>query len=90
MSVDELMRFNRGNELVKEIEIIKKQIDNIKSLCKKSYYPRTESNWKLSIIINDSFININLNSEEFWKCIETLMNEKHKKLKQLQQEFNKL
>ena len=90
MTQEELIRFNRGNELFKQIESIKQQIDNIEYQFDSSYYPRTEFDWKLSAIINDSFKDINLSSEEFWKCVETIINAKHKKLKQLQTEFDKL
>jgi peptide methionine sulfoxide reductase MsrA len=84
------MRFNRGNELSEQIETIKRQIDNVEYLFDRSYYPRTESSWKLSAIINDSYEDVNLSSEEFWECVETIIDAKHKKLEQLQQEFYKL
>ena len=90
MTQEELMRFNHGNELYEQIETIKGQIDNIEYLFDSNYYPRTEYNWKLSVIINDSFKDINLSPEEFWKCVETITDMKHKKLEQLQQEFEKL
>ena len=90
MTQEELMRFNRGNELSEHIETIKGQIDNIEYMFDRSYYPRTESGWRLSAIINNSIKGVNLSSEEFWKCVETIIDAKHKKLEQLQQEFDKL
>lgn len=90
MTQEELIRFNRGNDLFDQIERIKAQIDNIKHTFDRHYYPRAESGWKLSGIFNDSFENINLSSEEFWKCIDTILYIKNKKLEQLQQEFDKL
>ena len=90
MTQEDLMRFNRSNELFEQIETIKRQINNIEYLFDRSYYPRTESIWKLSAMINDSFKDVNLSSEEFWKCVETVIDVKHKKLEQLEQEFDKL
>ena len=90
MTQEELVRFKCGNVLYEQIETIKGQIDNVESMFDMCYYPRTESGWKLSAIINDSIKDINLNSEEFWECVETVINMKHKKLEQLQQEFDKL
>lgn len=88
MTQEELTRFNHGNELSKQIESIKNQIDNIEYLIE--CYPRTESGWRLSAIINSSIKDIKLNSEEFWKCIETIIDIKHKSIEQLQQEFDEL
>jgi len=90
MTKEELMRFNRGNELSEQIETIKGQIDTLEYRFDKNYYPRTESGWKLSAIINDSIKDVNLSSEEFWECVETIIDMKRNKLKQLQQEFDKL
>lgn len=90
MTKEELMRFNRGNELSEQIETLKKQIDDIEYRFDRSYHPRTESGWRLSAIINNSIKAVNLSSEEFWKCIETIIDVKRNKLEQLQQEFDKL
>ena len=90
MTQEELMRFKRGSALSEQIETIKGQIDNVEYMFDSSYYPRTESGWKLSAIINDSIKDVNLSSEEFWECVETVIQAKHKKLEQLQQEFDKL
>lgn len=90
MTQEELIRFNRGNELFEQIETIKRQIDNLEYLFDRNYHPRTESGWKLSAIINDSIKDVNLSSEEFWECVKTIIDMKHKKLEQLQQEFDKL
>ena len=90
MTQEELTRFKRGNALSEQIETIKGEIDNIEYMFDRCYYPRTESGWKLSAIINDSIEDVNLSSEEFWECVETVIQAKHKKLEQLQQEFDKL
>lgn len=90
MTQKELMRLNRGNELFGQIERIKSQIDDIEYLSERHYYPRTETGWKLSVVVNNSFEDINLSSEEFWSCIDNVINFKKKKLEQLQQEFDKL
>lgn len=90
MTQEELERFNRGNDLFDRIERVRAQINNIKHTFDKHHYPRTESDWRLSVVFNNSFENINLNSEEFWKCIDTILYIKNKKLEQLQQEFDKL
>ena len=90
MTQEELIRFNRGQELFGQIERIKSQIDNIEFISERHYYPRTETGWKMSVIVNDSFEEINLNSEEFWSCIDNVIDCKKKRLEQLQQEFDKL
>ena len=90
MTQEELLRFTRGKELLEQIERIKSQIDDIEYLSERPYCPRTETGWKLSFIVNDSFEDINLSSEEFWSCIENVIDFKRKKLEQLQQEFNEL
>lgn len=90
MTQEELLRFTRGKELFEQIERIKSQINDIKYLSERHYYPGTETGWKLSAIVNDSFEDINLSSEEFWSCIENVIDFKRKKLEQLQQEFNEL
>ena len=90
MTQEELMRFKRGNALSEQIEAIKGQIDTLEYRFDKNYYPRTESGWRLSAIINNSIRGVNLSSEEFWECVETIIDAKHKKLEQLQQEFDNL
>lgn len=90
MTQEELIRFNRGQELFGQIERIKSQIDNIEYIFDRHYYPRTESGWTLSVVINDSLEGLNLNSVEFWSCIENVIDLKKKKLEELQQEFDKL
>ena len=90
MTQEELLRLTRGKELLEQIERIKSQIDDIEYLYERQYYPRTETGWKLSVIVNDSFKDINLSSEEFWSCIKNVIDFKRKKLEQLQQEFNEL
>lgn len=90
MTQEELMRFNRSNELSEQIKTIKRQIDIIEYRFDRSYCPRTESCGRLLAIINNSIKDINLSSEEFWECVETIIDVKHKKLEQLQQEFDKL
>ena len=90
MTQEELLRLTHGKELYGQIERIKSQIDDIEYLFERHYYPRTETGWKLSAIVNDSFEDINLSSEEFWSCIENIIDFKRKKLEQLQQEFNEL
>lgn len=90
MTQEELLRFTRGKELSEQIRRIKSQIENLKYLSERHYHPWTETGWKLSAIVNDSFEDINLSSEEFWSCIENVIDFKRKKLEQLQQEFNEL
>lgn len=90
MTQEELLRFTRGQELFEQIRRIKSQIENLKYLSERHYCLGTETGWKLSAIVNDSFEDISLSSEEFWSCINNILDFKHKKLEQLQQEFNEL
>ena len=90
MTIKELERFNRGNELKEKIDSLRSEIENIEYNFNRDSYPRTETGWKLSATINDHLKTINLTSDEFWKCVEVVLNIKRDQLSELRDEFAKL
>ena len=90
MTIKELERFNRGNELKEKIDSLRFEIENIVNYFNRDSYPRTETGWKLSATINDYLKTINLTSDEFWKCMEIVLNTKRDQLSELRDEFAKL
>jgi len=90
MTIKELERFNRGNELKKKIDLLRSEIKDIEYNFNKDLYPRSETNWKLSATINNNLRTIYLNSDEYWKCIKVVLNIKRDRLNKLIDEFAKL
>ena len=90
MTIKGLERFNRGNELRKKIDSLRSEIKNIEYNFNKDSYPRTETSWKLSATINDYPRTINLTSDEFWECVDVVLNIKRDQLSKLRDEFAEL
>ena len=90
MTRKELDRFNYGNELRKKIEFIQSEIEHLKTNFNKDIYPRSESNWNLSLKLNDRVETIFLDSTEFWQCFDTVLNSRRNKLNELRKEFSEL
>lgn len=91
MTQEELNRFNRGNELSDDIQKLELKIQSLVdfSLLKEKY-PRIERGWELSATVNDNLVKIILESEEFWKCIEVVLNSKRDQLSELKKKFAEL
>ena len=89
MTIKELERLNRGNELKEKIDSLKFEISRINNFNRDSY-SRTETDWKLSATIDDHLRTINLTSDEFLKCVEVVLNIKQDQLSKLRDEFAKL
>ena len=76
---------------VKEkIDSLRFEIENIVNYVNRDSYPRSETGWKLSATINDHPRTINLTSDEFWKCMEVVLDIKRDQLSKLRDEFAKL
>ena len=90
MTIKELERFKRGNELKEKIDLLKSEIKDIEYNFNRDSYPRTETGWKLSATINDHLRTIFLTSDEFWECLEVVLNIKRDQLSKLKDEFFKL
>ena len=89
MTEKELARFNRGNELKKEIENLEREIERIESEF-QPLYPRTLCCIKLSGLINDRPVEMRLDSEEMDECVELVLQKRVERLKRIRDEFKKL
>lgn len=73
---------NKINDLESFIEYLNTFDDNI--------YPRSESKWQLSVLINDETKIINLTSDIFWECVDYIEKRKKEELEKYQELFNNL
>ena len=89
MTEKELARFNRGNELKKEIENLEREIERIESGF-QPLYPRTLCCIKLSGLINDRPVEMRLDSDELDECVELVLQKRVERLKRLKNEFKRL
>ena len=90
MTKEELERFNYGNELYENIKSIKLEIERLEIIFDNGINSRTESNWNLSLILNDRCETIFLDSTEYWQCFEVVLNSRRHKLDELRKEFSEL
>ena len=89
MTEKELARFNRGNELKKDIENLERDIEKIESDFQPPY-PRTLCCIKLSGLINDRPVGMMLDSDELDECVELVLQKRVERLKRLRDEFKRL
>ena len=89
MTEKELARFNRGNELKKEIENLEREIERIESGF-QPFYPRTLCCIKLTGLINDRPVEMRLDSDELDECVELVLQKRVERLKRLRNEFKRL
>ena len=89
MTEKELARFNRGNELKKEIENLEREIERIESEF-QPLYPRSLCCIKLSGLINDRPVGMALDSDELDECVELMLQKRVERLKRLRNEFKRL
>ena len=85
MTEKELARFNRGNELKKEIENLEREIEKIESEF-QPLYPNPLC-IKLTCLMNDRPVEMRLNSDELDDCIELVLQKRVERLKRLKDEF---
>ena len=89
MTEKELARFNRGNEIKKEIENLEREIEKIECGF-QPLYPRSLCCIKLSGLINDRPVEMRLESDELDECVELVLQKRVERLKQLKDEFKRL
>ena len=89
MTEKELARFNRGNELKKEIENLEREIERIESDF-QPFGSRSLCCIKLSGLINDRLLEIRLESDELDECVELILQKRMERLKRLRNEFKRL
>lgn len=88
MTEKELARFNRGNELKKDIEKLEREIEKIESEF-QPLYPNAIY-IKLSCLMNDRPVEMRLESDELDDCVELVLQKRVERLKRLRNEFKKL
>ena len=89
MTEKELARFNRGNELKKDIENLEREIERIESDF-QPFGSRTLCCIKLSGLINDRPVEMRLESDELDECVELVLQKRLERLKRLRDEFKRL
>ena len=89
MTEKELARFNRWNEIKKEIEYLEREIERIESGF-QPLYPRSLCCIKLSGLINDRPVEMRLDSDELDECVELVLQKRVERLKRLRDEFKRL
>ena len=89
MTEKELARFNRGNELKKDIENLEREIEMIEVDFQQPY-PRTVGNITLTCMMNDRKVGMPLDSFDLDDCVELVLQKRKKQLKWLKDEFKKL
>ena len=89
MTEKELARFNRGNELKKDIELLERDIEKIESDFQPPY-PRTLLCIKLTGLINDRPVEMRLDSDELDECVGLVLQKRVERLKRLRNEFKRL
>ena len=89
MSEQELARFNRGNELKKDIENLECEIERIEDDF-QPFGSRSLCCIKLSGLINDRPVEMRLDSEEMDECVELVLQKRVQQLKRLKDEFKRL
>ena len=89
MTEKELARFNRGNELKKNIENLERDIEQIESDFQPPY-PRRLLCIKLTCLMNDRPVEMSLDSDESDECVELVLQKRVERLKRLKDEFKRL
>ena len=88
MTEKELARFNRGNELKKDIEKLERDIEKIESEF-QPLYPHALC-IKLSCLMNDRPVEMRLESDELDDCVELVLQKHVERLKRIRNEFKRL
>ena len=88
MTEKELARFNRGNELKKDIDSLEREIEKIENDFLPPY--RCALCIKLTGLINDRPVEMRLDSDELNECVELILQKRMERLKRLRNEFKRL
>ena len=89
MTEKELARFNRGNELKKDIENLECEIENIEDDFQQPY-TYAVCDIKLSCVIDDRMVKMALDLDDLNDCVELLLQKRKERLKSLKNEFKRL
>lgn len=90
MTDAEFKRYERAVELREKIERLQREIESLENNFDKEVYPRSETDWKLCITINDAPKTVSLTSDLFWECMELIEHRKQEELFKLQEQFSQL
>ena len=90
MTENEFERYQIAAQLKERINTLEQEVEYIDERFDEFVYPRTESDWRLSININSNIKFISLTSELFWECVNLVKMRKLEELKKYQDQFDKL
>jgi len=90
MTENEFERYQTAVQLKEKINTLEIEIANIEDNFRNLGYPRSESNWGLSITLNNSSKFIRLTSELFWECVDLVKQRKCDELDKYKEQFEKL
>ncbi len=90
MTENEFERYQTAVQLKEKINTLEQEVEYIDERFDEFVYPRTESDWRLSININSNIKFISLTSELFWECVNLVKMRKLEELKKYQDQFDKL
>jgi hypothetical protein len=90
MTENEFERYQNAVEIKEKINTLEQEVEYIDERFDEFVYPRTESDWRLSININSNIKFISLTSELFWECVNLVKMRKLEELKKYQEQFDKL
>ena len=89
MTDSEFNKYKEALEIKDKIDVTQRYLNYLASI-ENTGYPRTESNWGLDFILNDSYIRLELTSELFWQCFDIIKHEKQIELDKYKEDFDKL
>ena len=90
MTEQEFERYEKTVEIKNKINDLESFIEYLDTKFDNNIYPRSESKWQLSILINNETKTINLTSDLFWECVDYVRKYKIEELEKYQKLFNNL
>lgn len=90
MTENEFERYQNAVQIKEKIDTLKQEVEYIDECFDEFGYPRTESDWRLSINLNSNIKFISLTSELFWECVNLVKMRKLEELKKYKDQFDKL
>ena len=90
MTENEFERYQTAVQLKEKINTLEQEVEYIDERFDEFVYPRTESDWRLSININSNIKFISLTSELFWECVDLVKQRKCEELDKYKKQFTEL
>ena len=90
MTEQEFKRYEKAVEIKNKINYLESFIEYLDTKFDNNIYPRSESKWQLSVLINDETKTINLTSDLFWECVDYVEKRKKEELEKYKEVFNNL